>query len=490
MKYQSLIWSLLLLCSLSSCQDFLNIEPQDQISRDEALRTLDGIDAAVIGAYSSLGESNYYGQYFIAYPELSGHMEPNPSAAGLSGVTNNQSTIITTLREGNFFTTSPGYENNNFDEFYAVIYEHLNRVNNIIVALEAFETDQIDRRNSLLGEALALRAIAHFDLLRLYAQPYTTTADASHTGIVLADRPFEVTERPSRSAAGVCYSLIESDLLRAIEQLGPVARRTTDRIWLTPTIARGLLARVYAYQENWTGVIDQTSAIINAGQVTLLGPDDYVETWTEQQFNPEVLWYLDLQRFRNDDGSSTGLISSMGRVVGLTSDEDLVPFCRVTQDLISLFDAEDIRLELYQELNGQLYCSKYALRPNFINNFPMLRLSEVHLLRAEAYAALGQDALAQVDYNLVHQRAIEDVEPTTLTGQALQDEIFAERRRELALEGHLLFDLNRTGRSVEREDCFFANPNCTLSYPDFRFVLPIPQAALNANPNLIQNQGY
>lgn len=343
-----------LLLALSSCQDFLNIEPQDQISKDEALNTLEGIDAAIIGAYSSLGASDYYRQHFTAYPELAGNMQPNPAAAGSDGVAGNQSAILTTYREGNFFTINPGYENNSFDNFYAVLYNHLNRVNNIIAALETLETDQEARRNSLRGEALALRAIAHFDLLRLYAQPYLFTEDGSHPGVVLAERPFEVTERPARRTVAEGYTLIESDLLRAVELLGPSARRTTDRIWLTPLIARGLLARAYAYQGNWAGVVEQTTAVINAGQVTLLNPDDYVDTWAEQQFNPEVLWYLDLQRFRNADAGSAGLIASIARVVGAPSDVENPPFCTVTQDLLDRLEEGDIRRELYQEIEGQV----------------------------------------------------------------------------------------------------------------------------------------
>lgn len=489
MMKKALTFAIFLLM-LSSCQDFLNIEPQDQISKNQALSTLDGMDAAVIGVYSTLGVNDYYRQYFTAYPELAGNMQPNPAAAGSDGVVGNQSSIITTFREGNFFTIGSGYDDNNFDDFYAVLYNLLNQANNIIEALEAFESDQEARRNSLLGEALALRAIAHFDLLRLYAQPYRFTEDGSHPGVVLAERPFEVTERPARRTVAEGYTLIESDLLRAVELLGPNARRTTDRIWLTPLIARGLLARAFAYQSNWAGVIEQTTAVINAAQVTLLNPDDYVDTWTEQQFNPEVLWYLDLQRFRNADPGSASLIASIARVIGAPSDVENPPFCTVTQDLLNRFEEGDIRRELYQEIEGQVYCSKYALQPNSISNSPMLRLSEIYLLRAEAYAELGQDALAQADYNLIHQRAVADAIPTTLTGTELQDEIFEERRRELALEGHLLFDLKRTGRSVERDDCLPANPNCDLAYPDYRFALPIPQSALNANPNLIQNQGY
>lgn len=74
---------------LSSCQDFLNIELQDQILRDEVFNMLEGIDVVIIGAYSSLGVSDYYCQNFMAYLELVGNMQFNLVAVGVVGVADN-----------------------------------------------------------------------------------------------------------------------------------------------------------------------------------------------------------------------------------------------------------------------------------------------------------------------------------------------------------------------------------------------------------------
>ncbi len=489
MRSLTLFFSAILLLG-TACQGLLDVAPQDQISNEEALSSPEGIQAAMAGAYSTLGESGYYLRAMVAYPELAGHLAPNPDAVSSGDFSGNLATPIVDLRDAHFFALQPTYEDSSLDEFYRVLYILLGRVNNILEALPAVEGLTEAERNSLQGEALALRALAHFDLLRLYAQPYRFTPNAAHPGVVLLDAPLPVTARPARSTVAEGFSLVEADLLQAISLLNSFAQRTTEAVWLTPTAARGLLARVYAYRENWEGVVEQASRVIESGGLALLNPGEYVDTWAQQLPSPEAIWYVDLQRHRNADPSSTGLIFSMARVAGVPEDLEVVPYARVSNDLLSLYGEEDLRRELFIEIGGQAYCRKYSLRPNYVSNFPILRLSELFLLRAEAYAALGQDALAQADYNLIHQRAVDDAPAIGLTGQALRDEIFKERRRELALEGHLLFDLARTGRGVERQDCLPGNLNCSLPFPDFRFVLPIPQSALNANPNLTQNEGY
>jgi hypothetical protein len=77
----------------------------------------------------------------------------------------------------------------------------------------------------------------------------------------------------------------------------------------------------------------------------------------------------------------------------------------------------------------------------------------------------------------------------TASGEALIDAILLERRKELAFEGHLLYDLTRTQRDVTRDYCS-GEPSCSVSYPSPKFVLPIPQDALSANSALTQNPGY
>ena len=107
---------------------------------------------------------------------------------------------------------------------------------------------------------------------------------------------------------------------------------------------------------------------------------------------------------------------------------------------------------------------------------------------AEAQAELGNEPAARSDLNRIFLKANPSAQPIAATGEALKAEIMAERRRELAFEGHLLFDLARKRQSIRRMDCTAST--CEMDYPDYRYVLPIPLDAILNNPALVQNEGY
>ena len=68
-------------------------------------------------------------------------------------------------------------------------------------------------------------------------------------------------------------------------------------------------------------------------------------------------------------------------------------------------------------------------------------------------------------------------------------DLYEERRRELCYEGHELFDLARTQRSLVRVD-YDGAVNQNIDFPDYRWAMPIPQAEMDANENMEQNPGY
>ncbi|NJO86935.1 MAG: RagB/SusD family nutrient uptake outer membrane protein [Lewinella sp.] len=110
--------------------------------------------------------------------------------------------------------------------------------------------------------------------------------------------------------------------------------------------------------------------------------------------------------------------------------------------------------------------------------------------RAEAHFELGNEAAARADLEPIVARSRPTEVPLTASGTALRSLIRAERRRELALEGHHFHDLKRWELGVEREDCTSFSVNCRLPQTDFRYALPIPVEAMFRNPNLMQNEGY
>jgi hypothetical protein len=68
--------------------------------------------------------------------------------------------------------------------------------------------------------------------------------------------------------------------------------------------------------------------------------------------------------------------------------------------------------------------------------------------------------------------------------------ILQERRKELAFEGHYIYDLARTGTGVTRSDYDATEANRNIPFPDKRWAMPIPKREMDANPNMVQNEGF
>jgi hypothetical protein len=161
-------------------------------------------------------------------------------------------------------------------------------------------------------------------------------------------------------------------------------------------------------------------------------------------------------------------------------------------------------------------CLKYVNITTYLENIKVIRLAEMYLSRGEALArqAIANNDAAQltsslVDINLIRKlrdtssatrpyaASLSATPPTgTLRASAYVDSIIVERRKELALEGQRLFDLNRTrtnyvkissaGNATSRL-VNYATPTSTIT---MRTILPIPIAQVQNNPNMVQNPGF
>jgi len=109
------------------------------------------------------------------------------------------------------------------------------------------------------------------------------------------------------------------------------------------------------------------------------------------------------------------------------------------------------------------------------------------LNKAEALAKTGGAAAA---LTIINQIATSRGGTTYATGSL--DNVLAERRLELAMEGHRLFDLARNGKAIALFGAIRNVPGFATSLPsgNYRFALPIPQAEMDANSNMVQNSGY
>ncbi|WP_439648025.1 RagB/SusD family nutrient uptake outer membrane protein [Belliella calami] len=132
-------------------------------------------------------------------------------------------------------------------------------------------------------------------------------------------------------------------------------------------------------------------------------------------------------------------------------------------------------------------CIKFLSKAGFVygDNVPVIRKSEMHLIRAEANYHLGNVGAALTELN--DFKELRGLDAVTLTGEAVLEEILLERFKEFAFEGHRFFDLKRYGRGLVKT---YLGPNNNVPFDDFRIIPQIPQREVDGNPNLNQNRGY
>jgi hypothetical protein len=352
-----------------------------------------------------------------------------------------------------------------------VCNEVLTNIDNLTI--DESDDAQVTYRNQLKGEALALRAMAHFDLVRVFAKPYKD--GTSNLGVPYI-KTLDPTGQPARNTIGEVYTEVLADIGQA-QSL--ITENEVDRFGTLAVEA--LLARVKLYMGNYQEAAAHATSVIQNG--------------------PDLADSLGYVKMFNDESSSETILKIVttvndGRIgdnfwESSTGDN----FFTITDDLINLYEDGDVRKGVvYRTEAGRTpdeeivnkYPGKGSPAVPGLNDIKVFRMSEMYLIRAEARQKSGAGG-ALDDLNAV--RGARGASIGSESGTALEDAIQIERRKELAYEGHRWCDLVRLGKSIVRgADC--ASGQCTLLASDHRTVLPIPTTETFANKNMVQNEGY
>ncbi len=475
---------------LFSCEDFLNREPVEQVSINQQFSTVDGLLEALNGAYREY-EALYSEEEFFVYADaVAGNIKFSPNRQGIADVPNSFQQVYSFEEQAISGT---------FNTLYGDFYGLINALNLILENIDEVSGLDEQLRQQVIAETLAMRACVHFELTKLFAQTYSFTPDAQHLGIVYNTQTLTAGEDfPARETLADTYNLIEADFLEALNRFTEnQALEGPETSFFNTLNIRALLSRFYLYKGDWENCINQANQVINS-TIELTPGDQLVSQWANFEPISETLFEF-TPPLTGEGGIVSSSVSDFFDIVFLN--EELVDFGRYTasNDLVSLYDENDIRnlggLLASQDIPTITPIGEEQVTYNFTRKFPandgavMIRLSEVYLNRAEAYAKSGQTDLALNDLQLIRERANPSAEPLNLSGEALIEEILLERRRELAFEGHLLYDLARNGQSIIRNDgCNISI--CQLDFPNDRFILPIPQSSIIINENMQQNEGY
>ncbi len=467
----------------TSCDDEIQeLQPFTQGNPESFFNSVSTFQNGVDGIYSQI--RNYY-------------MNSNFGFQGLPDILGDNVVLVQTGRRSNEVIYDYRYNPNTTNIitlWWSEAYEAINVANLVIGQIDNL-ADGPDKDN-ILGQALAARAYAHFDLARVYAQIPTQSANANASpGIVYikvedgdTEDPFA---QPTRETVGSNYAEIIGDLERAVSLIGDdngEGRLDRDAV-------NGILSRVYLYNGDYQKAIDASDLMATPPALA----EELEDMYTDET-NTGIVWELAINTTSESSlaSSNVGVIYSQSNA-GTTISEYAIDF-----EFWSLVDPNDLRRNVMQFVgtnqgNDYNAVKKFLGETGQVNgrvDIKVMRAAEVLLNKAEAQFELGleSDALTTLD----ELRAIRFTSFTGgESGQALEDAIQFNRRVELSFEGHRFFDIKRRGESVQRSnfgDIIDGSGTPaevqTLPAGDFRFQLPIPVGETNANTNFVQNDGY
>lgn len=454
-----------------SCDKFLEVETVGRTTMPNFFSDVSGLKAGLVGTYSQM--FNHYSDELYKYPDVAGDMVD----------LNLISDEVEMIDQFNF-TSSPEQEVGAVGWIWRKILKTMANANNVLEyappLIEKFPNSK-NEIELIQAQALFIRALCHFDLSRVYAQPYNYTPDASHLGVpVLLVTPGP-DDLPARATVKEVYDQVIADLLNAEKLFGDTPFK--DSFHISKTAVQALLARVYLYKGDWENSIVYATKVID--KTSLAFGEDYLAMYHDLIAGKEAIFRLD------------GTLKNKSLGTKFYSKEN--PIAIPADKLINLFDnQDDLRFKLFakeNELSANYITTKYTIMVTFgpeterYNPF-ILRVSEMYLIRSEAYLKTDQLAKSEDDLKEIVARALEVEKSSINLEYNGKDELFSlikkERAKELSFEGHNFFDIVRYNDDLVRGASTTSNVK-SLPYPNDLFVLPIPQKELDANENMLGN---
>ncbi|MEO7311631.1 MAG: RagB/SusD family nutrient uptake outer membrane protein [Chitinophagaceae bacterium] len=462
---KGLLTLLAISCCTWSCKKFLHQDPYNRLSIDDVFKDFEGARTTLVGAYDNLKDANYYQSMFPLYTELTG-----------GNIKYTRSTSQYLFTSYNFNNTNE-VTTNDMAAFYQIAYNTVYRCNNVISFINNIKDASQLQKNRMLADAYTLRALSHFDLVRVFALPYNYTANASHTGIIYRKQNTDATV-PVGDPVSVkeVYNNLTADLDSAISLYSnsvPIYAGGSATTWLSLDAAKAIQMRVSLYKEDWPRANTLASEIIAANSYPLVSNSSYVQSWkrktTSNSMDQEAIFML-FSRIDQNQASYGDNFNPSNGIFG---------YMASSNDLLNLYYGADVRgansMFVQKIVNGNNYffTSKYQGMADTANNQKLIRISEIYLTRAEALAESNNLVPALADLNRIRKRANPVLTDLTLTDkQQVLDSIYVERRRELCFEGQGLFDITRKKKHLIRTDC--QGSRCSISYPSPLFATPRP----------------
>ena len=470
----------------TGCTDFIESPtPAQSLPSDAAFSDVPGLQTALIGAYDALQDSDF----------------------GATGLAINSSVLSDNAEwRGSFPSYVEMYDraltasNGEVSGFWEHAYEAINHANLVIRGVATIEDPNLTTEvaNQLRGEALFIRGFSHFELVRTFGLPYGASS-GSDLGVPIMLEPTSTSSEitfPARNTVQEVYDAAIADLTEAASLLPA----TGDYGFANGTAATAVLADIAFQQRNYERAATLAGEVINTSGYALT--DEPQIPFTTEGSSEEI--FAVVSTTQDNPGVNGSLatfhhINGRGGDVVVNTDLRSNGFMAIITPEEMAAAAGDSLVDLraaYLTSSDIFNVEKYEDFTNNGDDLIVIRLATYYLMRAEALARTEGINEESIDLlNTIRNRSLrvvgadgslmmdEDLfsfsEDDFDSAEELIDAIILERRVELAFEPNRLNDLKRLMRDVRG-----------LPYNSPKLVFPIPQRDLDANDQLVQNDGY
>lgn len=386
---------------------------------------------------------------------------------------------------------------------FRLYYRCIGNANALIENIDAATGPDADK-NRLKAEAQTMRAWCYYNLVQIYAERYAAGVNNSQLGVSMPLSANDI--QLPRSTVEEVYAQINQDLADAISNFaaGSAAPSGPQRkSHLNISSAYAIRARVALTMQNYTDAAAYAQQVITLGGHSLMSNAEYQAGFNDLS-NPEWIWGAYVQ---DDQGDTFGSYMAQISYNGNTSYIRGVPK-RINSALYDWISPTDVRKNMWEpspnSTNFPLPSSSFARTPYMSRKFsirnlptigdvPYIRLAEMYLIMAEAYARTpGKEVDARNALFTLASNRDPNYVLSTNSGQALIDEIMNHRRVEFWAEGLRFFDLKRLNLPLDRTvvpNYVSASAGGVMQIPAgsnlWQFVLPLDE--IQANPNTTQN---
>lgn len=493
-KYLLYICTCVASLGLSSCaNNWLDREPYNGVDAGGAIATSTDLATARAGLYAVLrGNStltDYYAARMIYYGDVRG--EDMQATASATRVQNCYAMTYSSASDAPSIWQTP----------YAVIQ----RANNMIAAVDENKITDITTASATVkqyyAEAKVIRAMAHFDLVRVYGHTYTQDNGAS-LGVPIVTSVIDPGAQIGRNTVAEVYTQVIKDLTEAISS-NALPTTITDG-YMNVWSAKALLTRVYLTMGDNTNALATAQDIINNSPYKLWTNAQYTSAWAKDDpahVNEALFEYCITSTADWTDREGIAYLYSEDGYGDAVVTKSFIT--KVTTD-----DANDVRLNVILPSTTDDNKALYGSSRVFVNkyqgasggdmrlaNITLLRLSEVYLSAAEAAYKLTDKKTAAMYLNDIVQRA--DPNNTAITQDNITlDKILWERRKELVGEGQRFFDALRNNETIVRytsdkdQGWQQALNQEAMSFDRtfYKTILPIPETEIDANTVIAKQQ--